>query len=414
MKISAARTQEAPSLPKPARPPVAKAVRCPACGQSKTEEFFQADNVPVFCSVTFDTAADARRAPRGNIRLRLCRPCGYIYNAAFVPELVAYAPGYENAQHFSEHFRRYAEQLADRLVERLGLRGRRIIEIGCGDGYFLSLLCRTGSNTGIGFDPSCGQEDYPAASGRVSFHSECYGPAHAHEPVDLICCRHVLEHIADPVKFLLDLRETIGGRDHVRLYFEVPNAMQVLRGFAMWDVLYEHCGYFTAPALQRLFFRVGFEPLSTWQSYEGQFLALFARPVPPRKASMMLAPAVGKDVRISIEGFDGRFRRKVAQWQQYLAALHEKSMRAVLWQAGSRGVTLLNALERSKRLVPYVVDINPRKQGRFVAGSAQQVVAPEFLRTYRPAAAIVMNAIYRHEIAQTLRALGVKTDLLIA
>jgi SAM-dependent methyltransferase len=415
MKRSATGTQSSRKEARPVRSRASTGLRCPACGLSKTQEFFRADRVPVFCNVAFDTAAEARLVPRGDIRLRICQSCGYIYNAAFAPDLLAYTPAYDNALHFSERFRSYAEQLAGRLVERLDLRGKTIIEIGCGDGHFLGLLCQAGANAGIGFDPSHRKQEQAAVTaGQVSFRTECYGPAHAGLPVDFISCRHVLEHIADPLRFLAELRRTIGKRDHVRLYFEMPNALQILRGYAMWDVLYEHCGYYVAPALERLFLRAGFEPLSTWQAYGGQFLSLLARPARPTKACLLPEPAVSSDVRISVRSFAGRFRAKVARWQEYLMRMHELSNRTIFWQAGSRGVTLLNVLEHSERLAPYVVDVSPRKQGRFIPGSGQQIVAPEFLHHHRPASVIIMNSIYRAEIATAISRMGLRAEVLVA
>ena len=40
------------------------------------------------------------------------------------------------------------------LIRRYDLRGKEVIEIGCGKGEFLSLLCEVGDNRGVGFDPA--------------------------------------------------------------------------------------------------------------------------------------------------------------------------------------------------------------------------------------------------------------------
>jgi len=51
--------------------------------------------------------------------------------------------------------------------------------------------------------------------------------------------------------------------------------------------------------------------------------------------------------------------------------------------------------------------VNPRKQGKFVAGSGQQIVAPDLLRDYQPDVVLVMNALYLNEICDMLAALSV-------
>jgi hypothetical protein len=62
--------------------------------------------------------------------------------------------------------------------------------------------------------------------------------------------------------------------------------------------------------------------------------------------------------------------------------------------------------------IDYVVDINPLKHGTYLAGTGQQVVAPEFLKTYEPDLVIVMNPVYCDEIGQQLRDMGLAVELL--
>ena len=88
------------------------------------------------------------------MRLGFCRICGHIFNDAFNPDHIEYIQDYENSLHFSPRFHQYAETLAADLVKRYGLYEKTIIEIGCGRGDFLKLLCELGKNRGIGFDPS--------------------------------------------------------------------------------------------------------------------------------------------------------------------------------------------------------------------------------------------------------------------
>ena len=52
------------------------------------------------------------------------------------------------------------------------------------------------------------------------------------------------------------------------------------------------------------------------------------------------------------------------------------------------------------------VDINPHKQGMFIAGTGHEVLAPESLRDLRPELVIAMNSIYVDEIRGQLQPLG--------
>jgi FlaA1/EpsC-like NDP-sugar epimerase len=92
-------------------------------------------------------------------------------------------------------------------------------------------------------------------------------------------------------------------------------------------------------------------------------------------------------------------------WRSSLERLTKGGRRIVVWGAGSKGVTFLNTLQDTNT-IGYVVDINPQKQGRFVAGTGQQIVSPEFLQLYQPDVIIVMNVIYQKEIQEVTDKLG--------
>jgi hypothetical protein len=62
--------------------------------------------------------------------------------------------------------------------------------------------------------------------------------------------------------------------------------------------------------------------------------------------------------------------------------------------------------------VQHVVDINPFRQGMYMPGTGQRIVAPESLREHRPDVVIVMNPIYEAEIRQDLDRMGLAPDLL--
>ena len=88
----------------------------------------------------------------------------------------------------------------------------------------------------------------------VSFIQDYYSKKYGNYPADLIVCRQTLEHIPYPRSFLGDLRSIIGDRLETDVFFEVPNALNTLRNNSYWDVIYEHCSYFTPDSLSAHFF----------------------------------------------------------------------------------------------------------------------------------------------------------------
>lgn len=385
---------------------------CRACGHSATEPVVRIDSVPVLCNVLCETRAEALAVRRGEIRLEYCPACGLIANRAFDEGRVRYHGAYENALHFSPRFRGYAESLARELVEGHGLGGKRIAEIGCGDGSFLATLCDLGAAEGVGYDPAFDASRAGPLPKGVRIEPRLFSREAVVQPPDFVVCRHVLEHIADPLGFLRSVREAMSGNPAAAGYFEVPDAMWTLRERGIWDIIYEHCLYLTPPALRNLMVAAGFRVLEVRSEYGGQFLGIrvgFAaggdRPGPT---------AEDREIGGLVDAFAETYRAQVEAWRTRVRALAVGKAKVVVWGAGSKGVMFLNTLAEDAAPIRHVVDVNPRKAGRYIAGSGQKIVPPAELRALRPDVVLLMNPVYREEVGGQLAELGVRAELVTA
>jgi SAM-dependent methyltransferase len=388
---------------------------CPVCNSTDIAVVFEILGMPVHCNLLWTTRNEAIQAPRGDIRLGFCGDCGHIFNLAFDPALMEYTQDYENSLHFSPRFQNYAESLATRLIERYDLHGKDIIEIGCGKGDFLKLLCERGANRGVGFDPShVPERDAPATAERVTFIQDFYSERYGSYQADFVCCRHVLEHIQFPHGFLNNVRHAIGNRSETVVFFEVPSVSFTLRDLGIWDLIYEHCSYFSITSLSRLFALCGFDVCDLAETYEGQFLCVEA--LPGESVADVTSDHRGnlEEMAHEVGVFADKYQSKVEGWRRKLDRIAQTGQQAVVWGAGSKGVTFLNVLETQDQILQdqilYAVDINPRKQGMYLAGTGQQIVPPEFLREVRPDVVIVMNPVYEDEIRQIADGLGLSPE----
>lgn len=392
---------------------------CRACGSAGAEVFFRSPPVPVLCNELLRTREAALAVPRGEIALARCPACDLIYNAAFDPSVIRYTGAYENALHFSPRFREYVEAVARGLVERHGVRHKQVVEIGCGDGAFLALLCRLGDNRGVGFDPAHDRGRAVSLPAGVTIHPRQFEAADAAVRPDLICCRHVLEHVPDPLTFLSAVRRLGGVRADVVVFFEVPNARYMLEQLAIWDMVYEHWLYFCVTSLDDLFRRSGFVPMVVQERYDGQFLTIEAHAAGQTADPRVIATTNGPltrdgGLRALTAAFARAHAEKLSRWRDVLGQVDREGTTAVLWGAGSKGVTFLNMLEVSEATIPYVVDVNPRKQGCHIAGTGQMIIPPSRLTETRPRLVVVMNPLYRDEVEAELRRLQVPATVLIA
>lgn len=367
--------------------------------------------MPVSIGIQWPSTKEARACSKGDLQLAFCTRCGFIWNPAFDPGRLEYSQRYDNSLDFSPVFQDYARHLARRLIETYNVSGKDIVELGCGKGHFLTLLCEEGGNRGVGFDPSYegARVESPVAE-RITYVADFYGDKYTGHRGDLICCRHVFEHIPDPVAFLSMVRRTIGDRRSAIVYFEVPNVRFILEKLSIWDIIYEHCNYFSSESLAGIFRRCGFEVLRLEDAYDSQFLSLEARLAGGTNAA---GPTGGdpSNLQTAVERFAEQVRARSQQWKSRLAEWERDGWHAVIWGGGAKAVSFLNMLQ-IKEAIPYVVDINPHKQGRYLAGTGQRIVSPIFLKEFHPQVVVLMNPIYRGEVEGQLRELGVAAKVL--
>jgi SAM-dependent methyltransferase len=374
--------------------------------------FYAVRDIPVHSCLLMPSRQEALDYPKGQLQLGFCPACGFIANVLFDPHLHEYSSRYEETQGFSPRFNAFAQSLAGRLIERYDLHGKDILEIGCGKGEFLVLLCQLGGNRGIGIDPSYIPKRLPdEAVTSISFIPDFYSEKYAHLTADFVCCRHTLEHIQPTAAFVRMVRRALGDRYETIVFFEVPDVSRVLQERAFWDIYYEHCSYFSLGSLARLFRACGFEVLDLAKDFDGQYLLIEARPSPGTPEQVLQTENDLEDLGRDVRRFQEACSRQLSQWQDRLQRLKAQHQRTVIWGSGSKAVAYLTTLGISDEIA-YVVDINPYKHGMFLAGTGHEIVPPMFLKDYRPDVVIVMNPIYSDEIRRDLDRMGVEAALI--
>lgn len=382
---------------------------CPNCAQGSMRSFYEVASVPVHSVALVRTFQGAKDFPTGRIELAVCERCGFIGNIAFDEGKMHYSPDCEETQGFSPTFNAFHRRLASDLIARFGVCNKTVLEIGCGKGEFISLLCSMGSNRGVGFDPAFEPRRTPAEGGdSVTFYQELYSERSVHVAADFVVCKMTLEHIPDPLAFLSMVRRAIG-ESRPTVFFQVPDMKRVLNDGAFWDIYHEHCSYFTAESLRTLFLLCGFDVHETWRDYDDQYLMIIATPsAGADRMTLDLQPAeVERALAFVVEA-----NQRIEAWKQILDDARRTDKKVVLWGSGSKAVSFLSAMgEAGTAAVRFVVDINPFRQKCFMPGTGQRIVGPGFLAEYEPDLVIAMNAIYAEEIERDLRELGVHTTV---
>ena len=366
--------------------------------------------MPVHSCRLLATRKEAEGFPQGQLRLALCTSCGFITNTAYEPELQSYFESYEETQGFSPRFRQFAHELAQRWVDRYDLKGKDVLEIGCGKGEFLLLMCELTGGRGVGIDPSVVFErvSSPAAD-RVEFVKDLYDERYAHLAGDAVICRHTLEHIHPVAEFLRMIRRSLDSHPETIVLFELPDVLRVLRECAFWDIYYEHCSYFTPGSLARLFRASGFEVLAVELDYDDQYILVEALPGLEARAALPIEEEPGA-VADAVAEFTRNLAAAQERWRTELGSVRGGGGTTAVWGSGSKGVAFLTTLGLGEE-VSAVVDINPYKQGKYMAGTGHEIVAPDTLRALQPDLVVAMNPVYQDEIQHELDTLGLDARL---
>ena len=389
---------------------------CPACAGRALAPVLKLADVPTNSCLMLDSPEEARAYPRGDIELVFCEGCGFVFNRALDPLLTEYSDRYEPTQAYSPTFQRWHRDLAARVAGALDLRGKTVVEVGCGQGEFLHLLGGLAGCRGVGFDPCVDGRRADVVGERardVELVADFFSDASIEGlTADVLLSKMTLEHIPAAGRFFrLAERVAKASAPGMRLFIQIPESERIFRDLALEDVYYEHCNYFTEVSLAGLFRRHGFTVEEVTREYDGQYLTILGR------YSGEAAATGGEDaegvaeLRRLVMRFAATWADRVEAWRAMVAERRAQGGRVVVWGSGSKGVSFLSAIGGGEA-VSHVVDINPHRQGRFMVGTGHPIVGPAALREAAPTTVVVMNAIYRREVADLLAGLGLQPELL--
>jgi C-methyltransferase C-terminal domain/Methyltransferase domain len=313
-------------------------------------------------------------AEKGEVELVQSLISGFVFNKAFTPHIMNYDVHYQNEQSNSGVFKTHLSHVLE-LLKSFGLKNKKVVEVGCGKGVFFDMLLSEDVDC-WGFDPT-----YEGSNQRII--KEYFDETHKGIDADVIIMRHTLEHITSPFSFL----HTIAKANDYKgfLFAEVPTFDWIVNKNAFWDIFYEHCNYFTEQSLSCMF-----DDAVTGSFFGGQYIYLWAD--------------LGK-IRNTIPGnlnpvtFNtSAFSKKLQEYSDIL----NSSRSSAIWGAGAKGSTFLNLLDPDRTAVQYVIDINPAKQNKFIAGTGHPVYSPDILLENPVANIIIMNENYTDEIKKQL------------
>lgn len=259
-------------------------IQCALCGKKqKLKELYKESlNLQKINSGTFS----ARRTPdRMHYRFVKCFNCGLIFSSPiFLPEKISKL--YKNStfdyslesSYLKKTYGYYLQTLLTNIIKEKAV----MLDIGCGNGFFLEEAKSMGIGSVYGIEP--GKASVKKAPKWLQknikiglFEEKVY----KNNTFDIICCFHTLDHIVDPNKFLQDVYASLKNNGRALFIVHDTNGLSVkLFGerSPIFDI--EHIYLFNKQNLSGLFRKNKFRIIETFNVKNNYPLIYWLRMTP--------------------------------------------------------------------------------------------------------------------------------------
>ncbi|MFT6364372.1 MAG: SAM-dependent methyltransferase [Planctomycetota bacterium] len=384
-------------------PPATKQA-CLACKSVYNYAISRWDNMPLSVLGLPRSEIEARKMQGLVMDVRQCASCGHVFHTEFDYENIPYRTGSNLVYNEGASWKLYQDELATEWAEEYDLKDKRLVEIGCGEGLFLQRLARYGNHC-IGFEP--GPDAERARANGVEAYPEYFQGSRLYSlEADAIICRHVIEHLANPLDFLEDIAIACCEAGLTPLFFaEVPLIEKAMKQNRVNDFLYEHVSNFTLNSFQTMFERAGFEVLDVRPRFQDEVVTIVARPKP-------------KPLQLAVRMQAARFKVSIAEQlvsvRETLTAWKNDGSRVALWGGTGKGAALINMFGIDASLVSTVIDSDARKTGGFVPGTGQEIRSPEYLADHPVDRILICTNWRARDIEREIREdCGIEVDLFV-
>lgn len=309
-----------------------------------------------------------------------CSGCGLVQLSN---DPVPYYKEVIRAAAFSEEMKEFRIKQFGDFVQNYSLKGKKVIEIGCGRGEYLSLMQQCGTEA-YGLEDMedsvmhCSRNGLRVSKGFIETadYKADYGP------FDAFFILNFLEHLPDPNSTLSGIYNNLTD-DGIGLV-EVPNFDMILRNKLFSEFIGDHLFYFTKETLSATLRQNGFEVIECKEMWYDYIISVIIRK--RKKLDISLFYKYQEHLRDEIEEYIRRYKDK----------------RVAVWGAGHQALAVISLTKIADK-IRYVVDSAPFKQGKYTPATHLPIVSPDRLHSDPVDAVIIMAASYSDEVARIIR-----------
>jgi SAM-dependent methyltransferase len=264
-----------------------------------------------------------------------------------------------------------------------------IVEVGCGKGFYIDILSNKLERCSFfGFDTSYdGILSFPEKN--ITYFRSYYPNKSLTKKPNIIINRHVIEHISDPIYFLKSIRSTLDLNSY--LFLETPDFNWIINNSTLFDIFYEHCNYWLPISISKALEISGFQVVDISVGFEGQYLCVVAKAVDESLIDISYQSILTIDLYKHFFSLSSIFLES-------LKKIYSLKRKIALWGSGAKGCSFVCNFDPNRLYIACLIDINPKKQNRYVGKTGHQIIAPSDISSNHIDFIIVLNSNYEKEI----------------
>ncbi len=353
------------------------------------------------------------------LRVLVCEKCWLVQTEDFAQADQLFDAEYAYFSSYASSWLAHAQTYVADMVSRLALGPQsHVVEVAANDGYLLQYVAQRGVSC-LGIEPTASTAAAARAKGIpiierffcVTLARELVAQGHA---ADLMVANNVLAHVPNINDFVAGFAVLLKPQGVAT--FEFPHLLQLVRQ-CQFDTLYhEHFSYLSFTTVQRIFAANGLAVIDVQElPTHGGSLRVFATradvhhhpqatPEAAARVQQLLATeaAAGMLGQSFYRDFESQALRIKRKLLTFLLQCQAQGLTVGAYGAAAKGNTLLNFAGVRPDLLPYVVDKNPAKLGKFLPGSRIPIVDGAHLRSHRPDRVLILPWNLRDEVAAQL------------
>ncbi|WP_394523245.1 class I SAM-dependent methyltransferase [Lacrimispora sp. JR3] len=343
------------------------------------------------------------------LRLHQCEACGLVQ---FDCEPVAYYKDVIRSGGFSTTMVNLRRRQYRHFIDTCHLEGKKLIEAGCGQGEFLSVLSEFPVKA-YGIENRDNLVELAKEKGlkvwkQFAKEGQVLAPADgsACGPYDAFLSFNFLEHQPEPVSMLRCMADNLT-EDGVGL-ITVPSLEYILQYDGYYELIRDHLAYYTFETLRYAVETAGFEVLEE-EMVNRDTLSVIVR---KRKQTGGQTNQEKRAEKVDVSGLI-RSQDAIAQeMRELIRELKDHGKTLAVWGASHQGFTLASTTDIGA-FAQYIIDSAPFKQGKYAPASHLPIVPPDHYHRNPVDAILIVAPGYTEEIAGTIKEkFGQNTDIL--